>query len=102
MTPDGDKPQKWPPRVWTARIWLEIGGIALALIAVIALATRFLQLGVDWYLVIRPGCLAMLRGESPFDAVPYFGFPPWALLPFMPLALLPERLGRAISLLLDW
>jgi len=48
MASDSDKLQKWPPRVWTARIWLEVGGIALALIAIVTLATRFLPQGMDW------------------------------------------------------
>lgn len=73
-------------------IALFAGGFILLAVS----GALFLPEGVDWSWVVRPGCLALLRGESPYETVAYFGFPPWALLPFIPLALLPEAVGRGI------
>jgi hypothetical protein len=68
----------------------------LAFIILTAGVAFFLPFAVDWHWVIRPGSLAILRGESPYEVVPNFGFPPWALLPFIPLSLLPDHVGRAV------
>lgn len=73
-------------------IFLFVGVFVLLAVA----GALFLPEGVDWSWVVRPGCLALLQGESPYETVAYFGFPPWALLPFIPLALLPEAAGRGI------
>ena len=75
--------------------------VALSLLTITVVAALFLPYGVDWRLAIRPGCLAMLNGKSPFETVPYFGFAPWALIPLLPLALLPENIGRAILFLIS-
>jgi len=70
--------------------------MAAGLLVFILAVARYLPYGVDWYWVLRPACLALLQGQSPFDAVERFGFAPWALLPLTPLALLPDQYGRAI------
>lgn len=70
--------------------------IALGLLAIIVGAARFLPYGVDWSRTIRPACLAMLQGRSPFESVSYFGFAPWAMIPLLPMSLFPENIGRAI------
>ena len=73
--------------------------IALCLLLITVVAAIYLPFGIDWRLAIRPACLAILNGKSPFETVPYFGFAPWAMIPLLPLALLPENIGRAILFL---
>ena len=51
-----------------------------------------LFLGYDWIHTYRPAALAMARGDSPYS-VDIFYAAPWALLPLIPLALLPEQIG---------
>jgi hypothetical protein len=61
----------------------------------------FLPYGIDWSMYFRPAARAMLSGESPY-AVQGFYNPPWALVPLLPLALLPESLGRALLFLISF
>jgi len=51
-------------------------------------------IGVDWLNVYRPASLELLKTGNPFRVEGFFNAP-WALLPLIPLALLPERLGYA-------
>jgi hypothetical protein len=84
-------PVKWQ------RSWLVPGiVIAICMLALMFAIARYLPYAVDWHWALRPGCLAMLQGKSPYEVVPYFGFPPWSMLPLMPLALFPENIERAI------
>jgi hypothetical protein len=69
------------------------------LVALAVVAAAFLPPAVDWRYVNRPGALAMLQGRSPYEVVPNFSAAPWAMLPLIPLALLPEAVGRALLLL---
>jgi hypothetical protein len=78
------------------------GIVVLSAALIIGAATLiFLPYGIDWSMYFRPAARAMLSGESPFSV---FGFynPPWALLPLLPLALLPESLGRALLFLISF
>lgn len=54
---------------------------------------------VDWSVVWRPCVYLMLGGQSPYQNAWFFG-PPWALFPLLPLALLPETVGRFLLLAL--
>lgn len=76
----------------------------LLLIALIAVALPVLYTslpyGIDWGIHYRPAALAMLRGESPYEGHGYYN-PPWTLLPFLPLALLPARVGRVAIFLIS-
>jgi len=54
---------------------------------------------IDWHNTWRPAALLLLSGRSPYDCEWFFG-PPWAIFPLLPLALLPETIGRLILLLL--
>jgi hypothetical protein len=71
--------------------------IALVLVAFVLctllLANR-LPPGVDWTYYFQPAALKLLLFQSPYDI---WGFPspPWALLPMLPFAILPQALGRA-------
>ena len=72
----------------------QIGLVAIAGLAAVTVG-YLLPGGSDWYNVIRPASLALLSGKSPFS-VPLWFSPIWGLLPFLPLALLPARVGHAI------
>lgn len=54
---------------------------------------------IDWSTVWRPCVYLMLSGQSPYQNAWFFG-PPWALFPLIPLALLPEPIGRILLLLM--
>src|SRR5262245_23329198 len=49
--------------------------------------------GVDWYESFKPAADEMLQGRNPYTQL--YRNPPWALLPVLPLALLPTDIGRA-------
>ena len=49
---------------------------------------------IDWYDAFRPAALKLLSGRSPYEIDGFFN-PFWALFPLMPLAILPEAVGRA-------
>ncbi|MBK8987881.1 MAG: hypothetical protein IPM39_17735 [Chloroflexi bacterium] len=71
----------------------------LALVLVFLLAA-WLPPAVDWHLYFRPAAQELLHGRSPYT-VEGFPSPPWALLPMLPLALLPEHVGRALFFVLS-
>jgi hypothetical protein len=52
---------------------------------------------IDWTNTWRPASLLLLSGRSPYLNKWFFG-PPWALFPLLPLALMPETVGRVILL----
>ncbi len=74
-----------------------LGVVAVALTLVIS---PLLPAGVDWRLAFRPAAREMLSGHSPYLVSGFFN-PPWTLLPMLPLALLPEALGRAFFLVMN-
>lgn len=75
----------------TAKIILLIILFSLLVIFSIKLVPDLL-LGYDWIHTYRPAALAMARGESPYS-VEIFYAAPWALLPLIPFAFLPEQIG---------
>ena len=63
--------------------------------------------GYDWVLAFRPAVWLLLHGQSPYVGTPEpFVNAPWALLPLIPFALLPEPYGLftlgAVSLIAFW
>jgi hypothetical protein len=68
-------------------------GAVVAFLGVIAWIAPFVPSGIDWTTVFRPATLAALHGRSPYSVPGYF-YPPWAVLPLIPFALLPESVGR--------
>jgi hypothetical protein len=67
--------------------------VVLFIIAFVAMVF-VLPVGVDWQNTYRPAALAVWSGESPFSVEIYYAAP-WAVLPLVPLALLPLEVGRA-------
>jgi hypothetical protein len=77
--------------------------IVVLTVVCLALAVIVLPPGIDWRLTYRPSALALLAGRSPYSAdvaptAPFFAAP-WCLIPLLPLALLPEAVGRSILVL---
>lgn len=64
------------------------------------LAMNYMQVGADWGYVFRPAARAVMRLQSPFSIEGYFNAP-WSILPLIPLALLPEKVGYALLILLN-
>ncbi|GAP06394.1 hypothetical protein ATHL_01248 [Anaerolinea thermolimosa] len=80
------------------RILLILSGCLLAILLVV-LGSLYLPDGIDWHYTYRPAALAFLSGKSPYSVDIFFSAP-WSLLPLIPLAVLPENIGRAILFLL--
>jgi hypothetical protein len=90
-------PQLLPRRTLNPTLIVVAVVVAVALTAALSFV---LPDGVDWQLTYRPAALAVLRGISPYDPsvspeAP-FAAAPWVVLPLIPLALLPIKVGRAI------
>lgn len=77
------------------RILLTLAGIVI--VALIAAVAQFAPPGVDWSVVFRPAARELLALRNPYDVTGFYN-PVWTLLPMLPLALLPERIGRAALL----
>ena len=52
---------------------------------------------IDWTITFRPAALTLLSGLSPYGRV-YYVHAPWTLIPLIPLAILPEAVGRVMLL----
>lgn len=74
--------------------------VVIGVLSTTALVSSVLPAGVDWHLTFRPAAREILNGHSPYNVSGFFN-PPWTLLPILPLALLPESLGRAFFLLMN-
>lgn len=74
----------------------------LVLLSILIVATfpflyLYLPSGLDWHNAYRPAALSVLRGESPYGMSEFgqaFYNPPWALIPFLPFAMMPYQVGR--------
>ncbi len=73
--------------------------LGVAAVALVALMSSLLPAAVDWSTAFRPAALELIAGRSPYNIEGYFNAP-WALLPLIPLALLPESIGRGVLALL--
>lgn len=73
--------------------------IILIAILVFVLSTALPDLGYDWTHTYRPAALAMANGNSPYTVEIYYAAP-WAVLPLIPFALLPEKIGNIFIFLL--
>lgn len=71
--------------------------VVLAIVSVLVMvgAYLFLPIGADYHAAFRPAALALVRGETPYKVTLFYN-PPWTLLPILPIALLPEKVGNAI------
>ncbi|MGD0806317.1 MAG: hypothetical protein ABSA10_02380 [Anaerolineales bacterium] len=67
--------------------------LVVGLIVVSAALSRILPQTSDWSDVYRPAAINLITGKSPF-AIHNYVAPPWVLIPIIPLAVLPEQIGR--------
>jgi hypothetical protein len=51
--------------------------------------------GEDWEMVFMPAIREMVAGRSPYNN-PVFYYPPWILIPLIPLGLLPKIVGAGL------
>lgn len=72
--------------------------LLLAAAFIVLVSSQWLPPGVDWSTAFRPAALQFLAGKSPYTIEGFFN-PPWALLPLLPFALLPENIGRALLII---
>ncbi|MCC6300115.1 MAG: hypothetical protein IT314_12520 [Anaerolineales bacterium] len=76
----------------------KISAIIIVFVLLIAVLTATLPPAVDWRETFRPAALEILHGRSPYTVEGFYN-PIWALFPLLPLAWLPETVGRAILVL---
>ena len=69
--------------------------LTIVCISVLVVAYLFLPIGDDYHSTFHPAPLAVLRGESPYNGYGFF-YPPWTILPLLPISLLPEKIGNEI------
>lgn len=81
------------------QIILLTATLAVAIIFTVALAAIDIP-GVDWEMAFRPAARALLALRSPYEVEGYFNAP-WAILPLIPLAILPDAFGRAALLVVS-
>lgn len=83
-----------PPSRWPILKLIALAALSLVALAVL-MNTAILPNMVDWRQGYRAFALTALRGQSPYNTGNFYN-PPWALLPALPLALLPEKIGGAL------
>ena len=74
--------------------------LALLVAATFPLLSTGLPVGDDWACCFRPAALKLLRGQSPYSVTGFYNAP-WALLPFIPIALLPFQWSRIVFFLIS-
>ena len=83
--------------------------ILVALVLVVVAMVVYLPPGVDWQYSFRPAVFDLLAGRSPYHLERgiqgswgqyTFLNAPWALVPLIPLAILPVQLGRALLVII--
>jgi len=79
---------------------VQISLLAIVVIVLVGAMSLVLPPAVDWHSVFRPAARRLLSGQSPYEVEGFFNAP-WALLPLIPLALVPENIGRAMLALLN-
>lgn len=74
---------------------IYLKSITVVMLAGIALVLLYISVPPmsDWTTSFRPAALAMLHGQNPYD-LPNFHNAPWVLVPLIPIAILPDQLGR--------
>lgn len=75
----------------------QIGLSILAILGISFAIAPFVPPAIDWTITFRPAALTLLSGLSPYGRV-YYVHAPWTLIPLIPLAILPEEVGRTVLL----
>ena len=82
---------------FTSKKWLFI---LLSILIALGLSFPLAQIvpsAIDWTITFRPATLSLLSGDSPYGNF-YLVHAPWTLILLIPLALLPEAVGRVMLL----
>jgi hypothetical protein len=80
---------------------LLLGAFALIIFLLVLWAGYlFLPIGLDWRQTYYPAAKLVLNFKSPYT-IEIFHSPPWAVLPLIPLALLPIKLANAMNFCLS-
>ncbi len=74
---------------------ITIALITILILLILWFEYLYLPIGVDWVESFRPATLEFMAGRSPYTVEGFFN-PPWTLIPFIPLALLPVRISSLI------
>lgn len=76
--------------------------LALAVLLLVLLCSLYFTVpnGEDWHDVYRPAARAVLEGKSPFSVGTYYAAP-WAAWLLIPLAVLPDVIGRMALFLIS-
>lgn len=74
----------------SSKVVVVFTGIVLVGLAVVAYYV--LPDPVDWTIFYRPATIELLSGRTPYSVGSFFN-PPWILVPLIPFALLPFRVG---------
>ncbi len=85
-------------REQTAPAW-QFALIAVIVVVLVAVVATLMPASIDWRTAFRPAAREMLATGNPYHVEGFFN-PPWTVLPMIPLALLPERVGSAAMLVL--
>ncbi len=72
-----------------AKAWFPYLIISFIFVVLLVYLMPF-DVGFDWEFYFLPATRALLSGQSPYQ-VPGFFYPPWLLLPMIPLSLLPIK-----------
>jgi len=76
--------------------------VALIVLSIpVIMATVFLPPAVDWTLVYRPACTELLHLRNPYH-IKGFMNPPWALIPLIPLSILPMQVSRGVLIVISF
>lgn len=70
-------------------------GLLLVLVVTALAVGRWLPDPVDWSRTYRPAALKLASGRSPYE-VSSFHNPPWILIPLIPIAALPSKVGNGV------
>jgi hypothetical protein len=66
-----------------------------AVIVLSFITAPYFPSAIDWSTAFRPATLDLLSGRNPYEN-PLMIHAPWGMLPLIPLALLPESVGRVL------
>lgn len=73
--------------------------ITVAVLIVFAFKHIAPPVAQDWYEVYKPAAIAMISGGTPYNT-PGFYNPPWALIPLLPLMILPKGVDLTVFILI--
>jgi len=75
--------------------------LAALILAALPVIYYGVPIGQDWIQFFKPATLALVHGGNPYD-IRNFHNAPWTLIPFIPFALMPTRLGSVGFFLLGF